>query len=62
MQVGKSIIFGTKSRMGQYFGINIAWAVCGTLLLAASVVFKRKREVKKLAVEKAQEKEKRGQA
>ncbi|GAA5897094.1 hypothetical protein JCM6882_001788 [Rhodosporidiobolus microsporus] len=62
VQIAKSIIFGTKSRMGQYFGINIAWAVCGTLLLAAAVVFKRKRQEREKATEKAQEKEKTGQA
>ncbi|GAA5823444.1 hypothetical protein JCM11251_000636 [Rhodosporidiobolus azoricus] len=63
VQIGKSILFGTKSRMGQYFGINIAWAACGTLLLAAATIFKRRREEKKRALEKAQEKQKRvGQA
>ncbi|GAA5970617.1 hypothetical protein JCM11641_007371 [Rhodosporidiobolus odoratus] len=61
VQVGKSIIFGTKSRMGQYFGINIAWAFVGSLLLAATTVFKRKQEIKKKEQEEMQEKEKKGQ-
>ncbi|GAA6016149.1 hypothetical protein JCM10207_004460 [Rhodosporidiobolus poonsookiae] len=62
VQVGKSIMFGTKSRMGQYFGINIAWAVCGTALLAGIIVFKRRRQEKRMALEASQEQEKVGRS
>ncbi|GAA5860480.1 hypothetical protein JCM8547_000315 [Rhodosporidiobolus lusitaniae] len=62
VQVGKSIIFGTKSRMGQYFGINIAWVVCGTLALVAAIVFKRRREERKKAVEDEQKLMSKGKA
>ncbi|BGP15153.1 hypothetical protein JCM10213v2_003110 [Rhodosporidiobolus nylandii] len=62
VQVGKSIMFGTKSRMGQYFGVEIAWIVCGTLALVAATVYKRRKAEKQEAVEQVQEKERKGQA
>jgi hypothetical protein len=40
--------------MGQYFGINIAWVVVGTLALVGAIAFKRKREVRKREAEQQQ--------
>ncbi|GAA6041977.1 hypothetical protein JCM8097_009127 [Rhodosporidiobolus ruineniae] len=62
VQVGKAVIFGTKARFGQYFGVEIAWAVVGVLVLAAVVVFQRRKLERQAAEAKSQEREKRGEA
>ncbi|KAK4701154.1 hypothetical protein P7C70_g5086, partial [Phenoliferia sp. Uapishka_3] len=46
VDAAKSIAFGSKNHLGQNFGINIAWAVVGSLLLAAVTACKRAELIK----------------
>ncbi|GAA5963798.1 hypothetical protein JCM21900_000045 [Sporobolomyces salmonicolor] len=57
VQVGKAVIFGVKQRFGQYFGINIAWAVIGCGALALTTAFKRKSAIKQKMLRKGGEKQ-----
>lgn len=57
MQNGKTIIFGTKQRFGQYFGVEIAWVVVGTLVLVAVIVVQRRKAERQAREEQAQKKE-----
>ncbi|GAA5986447.1 hypothetical protein JCM10908_003758 [Rhodotorula pacifica] len=54
VQNGKAVIFGTKSRFGQYFGVLTAWVVCGTIGLILTIMFIRKRTIKKQEREREQ--------
>ncbi|KWU47569.1 hypothetical protein RHOSPDRAFT_31000 [Rhodotorula sp. JG-1b] len=47
VQNGKAVLFGTKGRFGQNFGVLTAWVVCGTIGLILTVMYTRKRAVKK---------------
>ncbi|BGP39168.1 hypothetical protein JCM10450v2_003122 [Rhodotorula kratochvilovae] len=57
VQNGKTIIFGTKRRFGQYYGIEVAWALGGTVALAAVVVFQRRKAEREKREEEARRKE-----
>ncbi|GAA5879232.1 hypothetical protein JCM1840_007621 [Sporobolomyces johnsonii] len=57
VQVAKAVIFGVKQRFGQYFGINIAWAVVGSSALALTTAFKRKSAIKQKMQQKGGEKQ-----
>ncbi|KPV77518.1 uncharacterized protein RHOBADRAFT_51362 [Rhodotorula graminis WP1] len=57
VQNGKTIIFGTKQRFGQYFGVEIAWVVVGTLVLVAVIVVQRRKAERQAREEQAQRKE-----
>ncbi|BGP23902.1 responseto drug-related protein [Rhodotorula toruloides] len=58
VQNGKTIIFGTKARFGQYFGIEIAWALGGMAALVLVIVFKRRQAVREAENKRAAEEEK----
>lgn len=45
-QNGKAVIFGTKGRFGQNFGVLTAWVVCGTIGLILTILYTRKRAIK----------------
>ncbi|KAL8280093.1 hypothetical protein RQP46_007423 [Phenoliferia psychrophenolica] len=53
VDAAKSVAFGTKNHLGQNFGVNIAWSVGGSLLLAAVTACQRKRAVKRGRREKS---------
>ncbi|GAA5879804.1 hypothetical protein JCM3774_001387 [Rhodotorula dairenensis] len=54
VQNGKAVIFGTKGRFGQNFGVLAAWVVCGTIGLILTVLYTRKRAVRKQEQEREQ--------
>uniref|UniRef100_A0A0K3CEH1 BY PROTMAP: gi/472582605/gb/EMS20283.1/ response to drug-related protein [Rhodosporidium toruloides NP11] gi/647399075/emb/CDR43484.1/ RHTO0S08e02344g1_1 [Rhodosporidium toruloides] n=1 Tax=Rhodotorula toruloides TaxID=5286 RepID=A0A0K3CEH1_RHOTO len=55
VQNGKTIIFGTKARFGQYFGIEVAWALGGMAGLVLVIIFKRRQAVKQAGKKRAEE-------
>ncbi|KAL7338898.1 hypothetical protein BJY59DRAFT_727317 [Rhodotorula toruloides] len=55
VQNGKTIIFGTKARFGQYFGIEVAWALGGMAALMLVIIFKRRQAVKQAEKRRAEE-------
>jgi len=50
-------MFGTKRRFAQYYGIEAAWVVVGTVALAAVVVLQRKKAERQARQEQAKRKE-----
>ncbi|POY73674.1 hypothetical protein BMF94_3209 [Rhodotorula taiwanensis] len=56
VQNGKAIIFGTKNRFGQYYGVLIAWIVVGTLGLVLTIWYQRKKAIKQKERENAEKK------
>lgn len=43
VDASKSIIFGTKNHLGQNFGVEFAWAICGMVAVASFVAVSRRR-------------------
>ncbi|GJN89695.1 hypothetical protein Rhopal_002682-T1 [Rhodotorula paludigena] len=57
VQNGKTIAFGTKNRFAQYFGVEVAWVVVGSVALVGVVIFQRKQQERQKAAERRREKE-----
>jgi Na+/melibiose symporter-like transporter len=57
LQNGKAVLFGTKGRFGQNFGVLAAWVICGTIGLILTVMYTRKRAIKKQERERRRKEE-----